>query len=494
MLRSSLLAAALALPLAACAQPRPAVPAAPGPVAVQSVASAPATPRPALGATPRFVLAPVQRLTLSNGLPVLLVEKPGIPLAQVNLVVRAGSVDDPAGKTGLASLAAQLLDEGAGARSALDLADAVDFLGIDLTTFAGLHQMGVDLSTPTSKLAEALDLMADVALRPSFPEAEVERQRALAAVALGQRRDRPGDLAAALFSRTLFGADHPYGRTPMPTSVRGLTRDDLVAFHRDRFATANAALVVVGDVTAATILPLLEARFGAAAWPAARGTAPATVAATPQVTGRRVYFVDKPGAAQSAIRIGRIGAARTSEDYYALQVLNAILGGSFTSRLNQNLRETHGYAYGASSSFGFRPVAGPFLAASNVQTNATAPALTEFVRELTNIRTIPQDEVDKGKSFVALSFPEAFQTASGIADMVAELWSYNLPLDTYNRYTDRVMAVTRADLARVARTYVDPDRVAIVVVGDRASQEAAVRALNLGPVQSLTVDDVFPQQ
>lgn len=459
-----------------------------------SSATAQTVPHPALTATPRFAMPPIQRLALSNGVPVLLVEKPGIPLVQVNLVVKAGSVDDPDGKTGLASMTAQLLDEGAGGRSALELADAVDFLGIDLTTFAGLHTMGVDVHTPTSKLADALDLMADVALRPAFPAAEVERLQAQTVVGLGQRRDQPNAIATALFSRMLFGASHPYGRTAMPATVRSLTRDDLAAFHRARFATGNAAFVVVGDVTPASILPMLEARFGASAWPAAAGTASATIAPTRQVTGRTITFVDKPGAAQSAIRLGRIGAARSSEDYYALQVLNAILGGSFTSRLNQNLRETHGYAYGAGSSFSFRPVPGPFLAASNVQTDATAPALTEFVKELTNIRTIPQDEVEKGKNFVALSFPETFQTVEGTADMVSDLWANGLPLDTYNRYTDRVMAVTGADLARVARTYIDPAKVAIVVVGDKATQEAAVRALRLGPVTSLTVNDVFPEQ
>lgn len=455
------------------------------------VATAQSVQRPALTATPRFAMTPIQQRALSNGLPVLLVEKPGIPLVQVDLVVKAGSVDDASGQTGLAAMVGQMLDEGAGTRSALELADAVDFLGIDLTTFAGLHTMGVDLNTPTSKLADALDLMADVALRPAFSDAEFERLRAQTVVGLAQRRDQPNAIASALFNRTLFGAQHPYGRTASATTVQALRRDDLIAFHRARFTPGNAALVVVGDVTAASILPMLEARFGAAAWPAAAATPSATVTPAPQVTRRTILFVDKPGAAQSAIRIGRIGTARSSDDYYALQVLNAILGGSFTSRLNQNLRETHGYAYGASSMFAFRPVAGPFLAASNVQTDATAPALTEFVKELTNIRTIPQDEVDKGKNFVALSFPESFQTASGTADMVADLWANNLPLDTYNRYTERVMAVSRADLERAARTYIDPAKVAIVVVGDKASQEAAVRALRLGTVTSLTVADVF---
>ncbi len=463
------------------------------PAFVPASAFAQTTPPPPLAPAPRFTPAPVQRLALSNGVPVLLVEKHDVPLAQVNLVVRAGSVDDPAGKTGLAAFVAQAMDEGAGSRSALDLADAIDFLGISLSPVSGLHTSGVNLHTPMSKLGDALDLMADVALRPTFPAEDIERLRAQTLVSLEQRRDQPNALASVLVNRTLYGEAHPYGRALMPATVRAISRDDLAAFHRARYQPGTAALVVVGDVTPATLLPMLEARFGAAAWPAAGSAAPAVarIAATQQVSGRTIYFVDKPGAAQSAIRVARIGAARSTDDYYALTVLNAILGGSFTSRLNQNLRETNGYAYGAGSSFAFRPVAGPFIASSNVQTDATAPALTEFVRELTNIRAIPQEEVDKGKSFVALSFPEAFASVAGVAAMVGDLWANDLPLDTYARYTERIMGVTRADLERVARTYIDPARVAIVVVGDRATQEAAVRALRLGTVRSLTVDDVL---
>lgn len=461
-------------------------------VAPASVAVAQTIPRPPLGPAPRFQMAPVQRLALSNGLPVLLVEKPGVPLAQVNLVVRAGSVDDPAARTGLAAFAAQMMDEGAGTRSALELADAIDFLGIRLSPTSGLHTSGVDLHAPTAKLGEALDLMADVVLRPTFPAEEIERLRAQSIVGLEQRRDQPNALASVVVNRALYGDAHPYGRSPMPATMRAITRDDLVAFHRARFQPGNAALVVVGDVTAATVLPMLEARFGSAAWaPGTAAPAITSIAATRQVNARTITFVDKPGAAQSAIRVARIGVPRSSEDYYALTVLNTILGGSFTSRLNQNLRETHGYAYGAFSSFAFRPTAGPFIASSNVQTNATAPALTEFITELTNIRTIPADEVEKGKSFVALSFPETFSTVEGMADMVADLWAYGLPLDTYNRYTERVMALTRADLERAARQYLDPAKVAIVVVGDRATQGAAVQALRLGTMRVLSVDDVL---
>jgi zinc protease len=448
--------------------------------------------RPALQAAPRFTMPPLQRFTLSNGLPVMLVEKHGVPIVQVNLVARAGSVLDPAGKVGLASVAADMMDEGAGSRSALELADAVEFLGVQLSTGASLHSLEVGLHAPVSKLEAALDLMADVALRPTFPQDELERLRARRLTALGQRRDQPRSIAGVLFDRTLFGAEHPYGRgTSDPAGIRGLTRDDLTSFHQTYLRPGNAALIVVGDVTMAQVQPLLEARFGRT-W--AAGQVPAAARLTPaaQVPRRAIYLVDKPGAAQSVIRIGRIGAARSTPDYYALQVLNTILGGSFTSRLNQNLRETHGYAYGAGSSFGFRPVAGPFTASSDVQTAVTAPALTEFFNELRGIRNpIPAEELEKARSYVALSFPEPFGSVRGTAAMLAELYLNDLPDDTFNHFTERVLAVTAADVQRVARQYVDPDRVAVIVVGDRSQIEAGIRALNLGTVQTLTIDDVL---
>ncbi len=466
------------------------------PAALHAQPVARPTVRPALAPAPRFVPPTPVRLALSNGLTVLLVESAAVPVAQVNLLVRGGSVADPAARPGLASLTADLMDEGAGRRSALELADAVEFLGVSLSTGSTLHGLSVQLSAPTSKLDAALDLMADVALRPAFATAELDRLRARRLTALAQRRDQAGAIASVLYDRTLFGPDHPYGRGALgnAASLGALTQGEIAGFHRGLVRPENAALVVVGDVRQADIVSRLEARFGQAAWPsgAPGGIAVVPVAEARQVTGRTIYLVDKPGAAQSVIRIGRIGAARSTPDYYALQVLNTILGGSFTSRLNQNLRETHGYAYGAGSSFDLRPVAGPFTARSDVQTNATAPALTEFVKELTGIREpVPTEEFEKARSYVALSFPSPFESVSGTAQMIGDLWINGLPLDTYARFTERILAVTPADVQRVARQYVDPTRSAFIVVGDRAQIEAPVRALGLGTVRVLTIDDVL---
>lgn len=452
------------------------------------------TERPALAEAPRFVPPAVERHQLSNGLPVLFVEKPGVPLAQINLLVRTGSANDPAGQDGVASLAADMMDEGADSLDALELADAIDFLGIDLGVGAGLHSLQVQLHTPVSKLDRALALMADVALRPTFPEADLERVRTSRLTALEQRRDEPRSIASVLLARTLYGDGHPYGHLGAgePASVGALTRGDLVAFHEAAVRPGNAALVVVGALDWESVGPRLEAAFGAGVWPDNGAPRRAAVPDPDQVGARTVYLVDKPGAAQSVVRIARIGAARSTDDYYALEVLNTILGGSFTSRLNQNLRERNGYTYGARSSFDYRPVAGPFIAYADVQTAVTAPALTEFFSELTGIHApVEAAEVAKARNYVALSFPSPFATVAGTAAMVGDLYLSDLPPDTYAAYTERIQAVTAEDLARVAERYVDPEHVAVIVVGDRETIEADIRALNLGEVVTLTIDDVL---
>jgi zinc protease len=216
------------------------------------------------------------------------------------------------------------------------------------------------------------------------------------------------------------------------------------------------------------------------------------VPAAPQLTARRIYLVDKPAAAQSQIRIGWVGVPRATPDYFALRVLNTILGGSFTSRLNQNLREEHGYSYGASSSFDMRSAAGPFYAAAGVQTDKTSEALTEFFKELDAIRKpIPAEEIEKAKNYLALLLPRTFETTESLAGSLAQVFVYNLPADYYATYTDRIRAVTPADVQRAAERYIQPDKFAIVIVGDRKVIEPGIKTLNLGPIETIDVDDVM---
>jgi predicted Zn-dependent peptidase len=444
---------------------------------------------PELGPPPALELPAIQRLQLSNGTPVLLLEKHNVPLAQINLVVRAGSALDSQGAAGTASMTADMMDEGAAGRNALELADEIDFLGARISVFSGTHNTTLALHTPVSRLDAALGLMADVALRPDFPEEELERKRLERLTQLVQARDEPRAIAAALFDRTLYGEEHPYGRTPDEASLRAMRAADLRDFHRTYFRPNNAFFVVVGDVTMGEIKPKLEALFGS--WESGQQPVPSWPKVE-QVGQREVFLVDKPGAAQSEIRIGRIGVPRLTEDYYAIVVMNTILGGSFASRLNQNLREEHGYTYGARSFFSFRPLPGPFQAGAAVQTAVTDKALVEFMKELRGIlEPVNEDELNRAKNFVALRFPSRFQTVSGIAGQLAELELYDLPDGYFNEYVRRLLAVTREDVQRVAREYLDPERLSIVVVGDRQTIEDGVRALDLGRLHLLSVTDVL---
>jgi zinc protease len=448
---------------------------------------------PQPGAPPTLQLPTIQKRQLANGLPVWLVELHEVPVAQVNLVVLSGSTDDPPGKFGIASLTAAMLEEGAGSRAALEIADAVDFLGADLSPASGIDSTAVRLHVPVARLGDALPIMADVAIRPTFPGDELERLRKQRLTTLLQARDDPATIAALAFSRVLYGPTHRYGTATSGTAetIRSLTAADLRASYQATFRPDNATLLVVGDVVAQNTMALLESGFGG--WKA-QGAAPprAKLPAVPEPTRRDVYLIDKPDAAQSQIRIGWIGVPRSTPDYFPIQVMNTILGGSFSSRLNLNLREQHGYAYGASSAFDMRASAGPFVAAAGVQTDKTSEALKEFFNELEAIqKPVPADELARAKNYIALRFPSGFETTGDISRRLEDLLVYHLPEDYFSKYVQNVQAVTAADVQRAAQKYVQPARFAVVVVGDLKKIEAGIRALNLGPVKVLTVNDVF---
>lgn len=447
--------------------------------------------RPPLGPVPDVDLPDARRATLDNGLKLVTVPKHGVPLVQVNIQVHAGHVLDPGDRPGLASLTADMMDEGAAGRSALEIADAFEQLGARFSIGARRHTTDVSLRVPVGRLDAALALAADVLLRPDFPAEELERKRAERLTALIRRHDEPNAIANVLFGRVLFGADHPYGRDGAgdERSLRAMTVEDLRAFHDARFVPSNATVIVAGDIDPEDARNRIGTAFGA--WSGDPAPAP-VLSAPPQVRGRTVYLVDKPGSVQSVIAIGRIGVARDHPDYYALEVMNTILGGSFTSRLNQNLREDKGYTYGARSSFDFGLVPGAFRAGAAVQTQSTGPALAEFMKELEGMRTdIPEEEVHRARNNLAMGFIQGFQSVAQVAGQVGEVVEYGLPDGWLDEYVDRVLAVESEDVRRVAREYVDPANLVIVVVGDRSSVEAPIRALDLGQVHVLSVTDVL---
>jgi predicted Zn-dependent peptidase len=448
---------------------------------------------PALGTAPQLKLPPIQKRRLSNGLPVWVVEQPKVPLAQVSLVIHAGAGDDPAGAFGLASFTAAMLDEGAGTRSALQIADEVEFLGASLSTTSSFDASAVRLNVPVRRLRQALAVMADVALRPTFPAADVERLRQERLTALLQAKDDPAQVAPIAFARAVFGATHRYGTAATGTTatLKTISADQMRRFHAANYRPSNATLIVAGEVTATGVLPLLEEAFGK--WPMAPPVTHVPVPQAAQLAARQITIVDIPSAQQSQIRIGWVGVPRSTPDYFPLVVLNTILGGSFTSRLNQNLREEHGYAYGANSRFDMRLSAGAFLAGAGVQTDKTADALREFFKELTGIHEpIGAEELAKAKNYVALGYPSDFATISDLTARLEEMAVYKLPDTYFTQYIPTVQAVSAAAVQRAAMTYIQPDKFAVVVAGDRKTIEAGVRALNLGPVTIRTVDEAVP--
>lgn len=448
---------------------------------------------PAAGPVPALKLPPIQKRTLSNGLPVWVVEMHEVPVVDVSLIVSAGAAADPAGKFGLASYTAAMLDEGAGTRTALELADAIDALGASLTTSSSYDYSAVRLHALASKLDSALPILADVALRPTFPEADMNRLRGERLTGLIQLRDNASQLASAAFSRLLFGATHRYGTgvAGTETTNKAMTVADLRQFHAAHYQPRNAHLLVVGDVTAAAVLPRLERAFGTwkngAAQPA---RAPFGAVAAPKA--RQIVLVDKPGAPQSQIRIGTIGVDRRTADYHAIDVANTLLGGSFSSRLNMNLREDKGYSYGASSSFQMRAAAGPFFAGAGVQTDKTTESLVEFFKELDGMsKPTPAEELTRARNLEALGFPGSFETTGSMAAQLIDLVVYGLPETFFNEYVPKIQAVTAADVERIGKTFMPSSTMLVVVVGDLSKIEKPIRDANLGPVSTVPADDVL---
>jgi zinc protease len=465
----------------------------PPPVPPMPVAAAPIdlTRPPVLGPPPALRVPPVTTRQLPNGLRIVIVEQHELPLADVILQFRTGGEADPAGKIGDAALVAAMLTEGTTTRSALEIADQAAYLGVHLGAGSGWEQSTMSLHAPTAQLDSALALFADIVLHPAFPPADLERVRKMRLTALQQLRDRGPAIADRAYASALYGSQHPYGRPLSGTesSVAALSRADLTSFFGTYYRPNNATLLVVGDVTPDDVERRAQTLFGA--WPRADVPLPAAAMATPP-KATTLVLIDKPGAAQSSFRIGGIGAPRSTTDYFALEVLNTILGGSFTSRLNNNLRETHGYTYGANSGFSLRRSAGPFTASAEVVSGKTDSALVEFMKELRAIRdTVPADELAKAKRYLQLGLPEEFETTGSIAAQFLPLIAYGIPLDFYNSAVENIGAVTQADVQRVARQYIDPARLTLVIVGDRKTIEPGIRALRPGEIVVRDVRDVL---
>lgn len=434
-------------------------------------------PKP--GPDPKFVLPTIEKQKLSNGLEVWLVRESELPIVSMNMVFKTGGTVDPTGKSGLASLTASQLDTGTKTRSAVEIANQLQDIGATLGTGANWDAANVSTQTLTKNLDKALEIFSDVIVNATFPESELESSRRRALVGLMQRKDNPNAIASLVYNSLLYGKNHPYGNslTGNEVSIKSVKQSDLKNFYQTYYRPNNAVLVVVGDVTMNALKPKLESAF--ANWKSAQ--VPMSKTPDAAVFDRPgIYLVDKPGAAQSVINIGQVGVSRSNPDFYPLQVMNSILGGGGSARLFMNLREDKGYTYGAYSGFAYRRGAGPFTASAAVQTAVTKESVIEFLKELNGIRgaiPISQRELDANKQSLIRGFPGDFETNGQIAGQLGALATYGLPDSYFNTYISKISAVTLADVNRVANKYLTPDKMAILIVGDRNTIELGLKQI-----------------
>ncbi|HEY6945551.1 MAG TPA: pitrilysin family protein [Candidatus Acidoferrum sp.] len=434
-----------------------------------------------------------EEFKLSNGLTVLYNERPGLPLVAAALVLRSGSGANPTDKAGLASFTARMLQQGTNTRSALQIADRAADLGASLGSRASMDSSIVSTQALTRSFPDALELLADVALHPNFPKEEIERVRKERLAALVREKDESFSVASRVMRAALYGPHHPYGYPDIGTadSLKAISRDDLLKFWQDHYFPNDAALVVTGNIKLATLKPLLEKAFSA--WKEGKPTA--TTMGAPESADARWILVDRPGAPQTTLECYELGAARSTPDYAPLEVMNTELGGLFSSRINMNLREAHGYTYGAGSTFAYHRQRGPFLAYSDVRTDVTAPAVTEIFNELKRIRDtqMTPEEMKLSKDSITRSMPGRFERGTDAAGTFAELFIYNLPLDYFSKLPDAVDAVTPEQAEAIAQKYIHPEKIVVVAVGDRSKIEDEMKKLNLGKLEIRDTDGKLVQ-
>ena len=387
-------------------------------------------------------------------------------------MVRGGTATDPADREGLAAFAADLLDEGSGGRSALQVADEMARYGADLDVDVGPDATLLSLSTLTRYARQSLTLLAEMAIMPNLAEPDIERVRKLRLERLRQLRDHAPAIAERAFARLLYGT-HPSGHLSLgsETSLAATSADDLRACHRNTFVPAETILVLAGDGDVDELVAMADMSFGA--WEAAANAAKVNTDAgsepPPPRPAHQLAVAARPGAAQSELRIGHVCASRATPDYHALVVLNTILGGQFVSRVNLNLRQDKGYTYGVRTGFDLRLGLGPFVLQTSVQSDKTVPAIRESLREIGDIggaRPATADELATAKASITLGYPRGFETAQHVARGVAQLGLHDLPDTYFEDFVPSVEAVSLDEVSRVAVQYLDVSRMATLIVGD----------------------------
>jgi len=420
---------------------------------------------------------------LANGLTVFLVEQHKLPVVSAHVFVSSGSDSNPVHEPGLSSFTAAMLPEGTERRSSLQVADDAAQIGAAIHTDSRVDYSTANIHTLKQNVDQALDLLSDTVLHPKFDPAEIDRVRKRRQTEILQLQDDPVQLALGVFSKVVYGPDHPYGYRQIGTeeSNKVISRDEMLKYWQQAYTPGNAALVLAGDVTPLEARSLAEKYFGGWQGASSKHAAPPVEVKTQ----RNVYIVDKPAAPQTFVLVGGLGVPRSTPDYVPLEVMNNALGGLFSSRINMNLREEHGYTYGGFSIFIYRRAPGLFAAGGAIRTDATAPAISEVFKELDRMRTAPlsADELKLAKGSFSLSLAGNFETSEQTAATVGNLFTYDLPLDYYQKLPGQIDAVGDADVQRVAAKYIDPATSVVVAAGDRVKIEPELKKLSIGAIE-----------
>lgn len=438
---------------------------------------------PLPGPTPTLELPVPQQFRLPNGLCVLLVEQHSLPIVSINMISLSGSDRNPLEYPGLASFTAEMLDEGTVSRSPVKIAMDTAQIGASLASASSTDFAYVASRTLKKNLDAAFELVTDILLNPAFAPNEIDRIRHDRLTQILQQKDNPGILATKFFFNAVYGTAHPYGYIDVGTeeSNRAISQDLLSGFYHAGYFAANSALAVAGDITESELRTLTEKFLG-------NWNSTGSVCKPPEIIhkpSRRIVIVERPEASQTVLRIGHVGVPHSHPDYAALDVMNTALGGLFSSRINQNLREKHGYTYGASSAFLFRRGSGPFLVGTSVRTDATAPAIAEIFNEIDKMRQseITPEELLSAKDSIARSLPGQFETTPESASSIGQLFVHDLPLTYYHDLPQKIDQVTASSVQRAAQNYLRPEEMVIVAVGDRSQIEAELEKLALGPIE-----------
>jgi zinc protease len=445
---------------------------------------------PPAGPTPVLRVPNWTKTQLPNGALLIVSERHGLPLVSFTITFLGGSNQfEPVEKRGVAAMTASMLSEGTTTKTGDQLSDAVQLLGTNVFAGIGGEDGSITFTSTAKNFEPTLAIAADMMLNSTFPAEALERLRGRTLVNLTQAKDQPTVVGAQVFNKILYGSAHPYGQRTTEASVKAITRDDVVTFAKAYLQPGRAIITIVGDITPLKAKAAVEK--GLAGWTKAGDKPSFDYPKLPELQPAKIYLVDKPGAAQSVFNIGLPGPPRNTPDYFALQVMNTILGGQFQSRLNANIREQKGYSYGVNSVFSYGKGPGPFRAGGSIVSGKTDAALIEFMKELKGIvgeKPITDEEIKTAKQSLIQGLPQRFASVNAISNAITSLILQGLPDDYFQTYAKNISAVTKEDLQRVAKQYIDLNHLAIVIVGDRSQVEGPLKATGIAPITYIDIE------